>query len=64
MDAGSADGPGPRPDDAAAQPVAVLEELLAARPPLTWCTASAALSARPENGRGAIISVRYPVGTG
>ena len=32
MDAGSADGPGPRPDDAAAaQPVAVLEELLAAR---------------------------------
>ena len=31
MDAGSADGPGPRPDDDAAQPVAVLEELLAAR---------------------------------
>ena len=31
MDAGSADDPGPRPDDAAAQPVAVLEELLAAR---------------------------------
>jgi RNA polymerase sigma-70 factor (sigma-E family) len=32
MNAGSADGPGPRPDDAAAaQPVAVLEELLAAK---------------------------------
>ena len=31
MDAGSPDGPGPRPDDAAAQPVAVLEELLAAK---------------------------------
>ena len=34
MDAESADDPGPRPDDdvvAAAQPVAVLEELLAAR---------------------------------
>jgi hypothetical protein len=32
MDAGSADDPGPRPDDAAAtQPVAVLEELLAAK---------------------------------
>ncbi len=31
MDAESADGPGPRPDDAAAQPVAVLEDLLAAR---------------------------------
>ena len=30
MDAGSADDPGPRPDDAA-QPVAVLEDLLAAR---------------------------------
>jgi hypothetical protein len=32
MDAGSADDPGPRPDDAAAaHPVVVLEELLAAR---------------------------------
>lgn len=31
MDARSADGPGPRPDDAAAQPVAVLAELLDAR---------------------------------
>jgi len=31
MDARSADDPGPRPDDAAAQPVAVLEELLAAK---------------------------------